>query len=157
MILYNVPSRTGLSISPETYCELSKHGNIVATKEAAGNMSGLASAVALFGDDLDVYSGNDQEITPIMALGGKGVISVLANVMPKETSEICRLCLENDFLSAAKLQIEMIPLINALFADVNPIPVKEAMKIIGFNAGPCRLPLYELSDSGKSSLMSLLG
>jgi len=156
VILYNVPSRTGLNITPETYFELSKHQNIVATKEANGNLTALATTVSLCGDDLVVYSGNDPEITPIMALGGKGVISVLANVKPKETAEITRLCLENDFISAAKLQVEMIPLINALFADVNPIPVKEAMNMIGFNAGKCRLPLFDLSDSNKALLKKLL-
>lgn len=157
VILYNVPSRTGLSITPETYKELSRHPKIVATKEASGNLSMIASTVDLCGDDLYIFSGNDQEITPIMALGGKGVISVLANVKPRETSDICSFCLDNDFISAAKLQIEMIPLINALFSDVNPIPVKYAMNIIGFDAGPCRLPLYELSESNKTLLNNLLG
>ncbi len=157
MILYNVPSRTGMTITPDTYKELSKHQTIVATKEASGNMTAIATTMELCGDDLDVYSGNDPEISSIMALGGKGVISVLANVKPKETAELCRLCLNNDFLSAAKIQVELMPLINALFADVNPIPVKEAMNMIGFNAGPCRLPLYELSDSNKATLKKLLG
>ena len=156
VILYNVPSRTGLNITPETYYELSKHPNIVATKEANGNLTALATTVSLCGDNLTIYSGNDPEITPIMALGGKGVISVLANVKPKETAEITRLCLENDFISAAKLQVEMIPLINALFADVNPIPVKEAMNIIGFKAGQCRLPLCDLSEGNKALLKNLL-
>ena len=157
VIIYNVPSRTGLSVAPETYKELSANKNIVATKEASGNLSMIASLISLCGDELAVYSGNDQEITPIMALGGKGVISVLANVKPKETADICRLCLENDFNSAAELQISMIPLINALFSDVNPIPVKHAMSLIGFDAGPCRLPLYELSDNNKALLSQLLG
>lgn len=156
VILYNVPSRTGLNILPDTYFQLSKHQNIVATKEANGNLTALAEVKSLCGDDLAIYSGNDPEITAIMALGGKGVISVLANVKPKETAEITRLALENDFLAAAKLQIEMIPLINALFSDVNPIPVKEAMNMIGFNAGKCRLPLYDLSDANKALLSSLL-
>jgi len=157
VIMYNVPSRTGMNIAPETYLELSKHDKIVATKEASGNLTAIATAMALCGDDLDVYSGNDQEITPIMALGGIGVISVLANVKPRETSELCHYCLNNDFISAAKLQVALIPLINALFSDVNPIPVKEAMKIIGYDAGPCRMPLYELSDKGKADLVRLLG
>lgn len=157
VIIYNVPSRTGMNVTPETYLELSRHERIVATKEASGNLTAIATAIALCGDELDVYSGNDQEITPIMALGGKGVISVLANVKPKETAELCRLCLENDFIAAARLQVGLIPLINALFSDVNPIPVKEAMKLIGFDAGPCRLPLYELSDGGKADLARLLG
>ena len=157
VMLYNVPSRTGLNIAPETYLELSKHENIVATKEASGNLSAIATAIELCKDDLVFYSGNDQEITPIMALGGQGVVSVLANVKPKETAEICRLCLNNDFLSAAKLQIEMIPLINALFSDVNPIPVKEAMNIIGFDAGPCRQPLFELSEGNRETLKKMLG
>ena len=156
VILYNVPSRTGLNILPQTYYELSKHPNIVATKEANGNLTALATTMSLCGDDLVVYSGNDPEITPIMALGGKGVISVLANVKPKETAEMTRLCLENDFIAAAKIQLEMIPLIDALFSDVNPIPVKEAMNIIGFSAGKCRLPLFDLSDSNRNTLVKLL-
>ncbi len=147
IILYNVPSRTGTNIALDTYITLSKHKNIVATKEASGNLSTIAQIIAACGDDLDVYSGNDDQIVPIMALGGKGVISVLSNVLPKETHEMTKLCLENKVLDAAKMQIKYLDLANNLFIDVNPIPVKEAMNLMGFNAGECRLPLLKMEQS----------
>lgn len=147
IILYNVPSRTGTNIALDTYITLSKHKNIVATKEASGNLSTIAQIIEACGDDLDVYSGNDDQIVPIMALGGKGVISVLSNVLPKETHEMTKLCLENKVLDAAKMQIEYLDLANNLFIDVNPIPVKEAMNLMGFNAGECRLPLLKMEQS----------
>lgn len=147
IILYNVPSRTGMTITVDTYVELSKHPNIVATKEASSNISAIAQIIEKCGDDLDVYSGNDNEIVPIMALGGKGVISVSSNVIPKETHDIARLCLENNVAEAAKLQIKYLDLLNKLFIDVNPIPVKEAMNILGMNVGECRLPLYKMEQS----------
>lgn len=150
IILYNVTSRTGMTIAPETYKELSKIPNIVATKEASGNMTAIATAMSLCGEDLEFYSGNDDQIVPIMALGARGVISVLSNVKPKETAEMAHSALEGDFKRAARLQVEMMPLINALFCDVNPIPVKEAMNILGFNAGKCRLPLCELDEAKRS-------
>lgn len=146
IILYNVPSRTGLNISLEAYIELSKHKNIVATKEASGNISAIAQIIAECGDDLDVYSGNDDQIVPIMALGGKGVISVLSNVMPAETHEIAKLCLENDVAKAAELQLKLLEFANDLFIDVNPIPVKEAMNLMGMEAGECRLPLIKMEQ-----------
>lgn len=148
IILYNVPSRTGVNISIDTYITLSKHKNIVATKEASGNLSAVAQIIAACGDNLDVYSGNDDQIVPIMALGGKGVISVLSNVLPNETHQIAKLCLENNVAEAAKLQIKYLELINNLFIDVNPIPVKEAMNLMGFSAGECRLPLIKM-EQGK--------
>ncbi len=148
IILYNVPSRTGTNIALDTYVTLSKHKNIVATKEASGNLSTIAQIIEACGDDLDVYSGNDDQIVPIMALGGKGVISVLSNVLPKETHEMAKLCLDNNVLEAAKLQIKYLDLANNLFIDVNPIPVKEAMNLMGFNAGECRLPLIKM-EQGK--------
>ena len=147
IILYNVPGRTGLDIKPETYYELSKHPNIVATKEASGNISNVARTRDLCGDDLDIYSGNDDQIVPILSLGGKGVISVLANIMPKETHDICSLFFAGDVAASSALQIKLMGLIDALFADVNPIPVKEAVNLMGFAAGPCRLPLVEASEA----------
>ena len=156
MILYNVPSRTGVNIAVETYKTLSKHKNIVAAKEASGNLSAVAKIIVACGDDLDVYSGNDDQIVPIMALGGKGVISVLSNVLPKETHEMAQLCLDNNVAEAAKLQIKYLELINALFCDVNPIPVKEAMNLMGKNVGSCRLPLYGMEQEKIDKLASAL-
>ena len=155
-ILYNVPSRTGMDIKPATYLELSKHPNIVATKEASGNLSAIAQTISLCGDSLDVYSGNDDQITPIMSLGGKGVISVLANIMPKETHYICQLFLDGKVKESAKLQIKLIPLINALFSDVNPIPVKEALNQMGKYVGEGRAPLCEMNPSQKALLITEL-
>ena len=147
IILYNVPSRTGVNITLDTYDVLANHKNIVAVKEASGNISAIAKIIEKCGDRLDVYSGNDDQIVPIMSLGGKGVISVLSNVCPKETHDIAQLCLDNNFAEAAKLQIKYLELCNNLFIDVNPIPVKEAMNIIGFKAGECRLPLLKMEQS----------
>lgn len=151
-IVYNVPSRTGVNISLDTYKELAEVENIVATKEASGNISAVAKIIAECGDKLDVYSGNDDQIVPIMSLGGKGVISVLSNVLPKETHMITEYCLKNDFVSASKLQIEYLDLINKLFIDVNPIPVKEALNILGMNAGECRMPLCSMTDTNVETL-----
>lgn len=147
IILYNVPSRTGVNISLDTYDVLANHKNIAAVKEASGNISAIAKIIEKCGDRLDVYSGNDDQIVPIMALGGKGVISVLSNVCPKETHDIAQLCLDNNVLEAAKMQIKYLELMNNLFMDVNPIPVKEAMNLMGFNAGECRLPLLKMEQS----------
>lgn len=152
IILYNVPSRTGVNITPETCCELSKIDNIVAVKEASGNISQVAKIAALCGDDLDIYSGNDDQIIPIMSLGGKGVISVLSNCMPSETHEICQLCLDNKYDEARKLAYRLLGFTNALFCDVNPVPVKAALNIMGFEAGPCRLPLVEMTDANIQKL-----
>lgn len=153
IILYNVPSRTGMNIKPETYLALSKHPNIVAVKEANGNLSAVAQTRYLCGDDLDIYSGNDDQIVPILSLGGKGVISVLSNVMPKETHDICQLYFDGKTAESAALQIRLMGLIDALFCDVNPIPVKEAMDLLGWKAGHCRLPLVDMSDVGKELLI----
>lgn len=155
-ILYNVPSRTGMAIAPETLKELSKHPNIAAVKEATGNLSLTARTLELCGDDLDVYSGNDDQIVPIMALGGKGVISVLSNVMPRETHEMTRLCLENDCAAAARLQLQYLELANALFLDVNPIPVKEALNLMGWDVGECRLPLLKMEQEKIHQLKAAL-
>lgn len=145
IILYNVPSRTGMAIKPETYYELSKLSNIVATKEASGDISSIAKVAALCGDDLTIYSGNDDEITAIMSLGGKGVISVLSNVAPRVAHDIAALFLEGKAEESRKLQLEYLDLCNALFCDVNPIPVKEAMNLMEMNVGNVRLPLYRTS------------
>ena len=149
IILYNVPSRTGVNITPETLKELSKVKNIVAVKEASGNISQIARVAALCGDELDIYSGNDDQIVPIMALGGKGVISVLSNVMPKETHEITQLCLENKYPEANAKMNKVLDLANSngLFCDVNPIPVKEALNLMGWDVGECRLPLIKMEEA----------
>ena len=152
IILYNVPSRTGVNIKPETYKVLSKIENIVATKEASGDISAVAKIAHLCGDDLMIYSGNDDQIVPIMSLGGIGVISVLSNVCPKETHDICQYALDGNFKAAAELQVKYLPLIDALFSDVNPIPVKEAFNIMGYEVGECRLPLIKMSDSAHEAL-----
>ena len=147
IILYNVPSRTGVNIKPETYAQLAKHPNIVAAKEASGNISQVAQIKALCGDDLDLYSGNDDQIVPLLSLGAKGVISVLSNVMPKETHDICALFFEGKVQESAALQLKLLDLINHLFMDVNPIPVKAAMNLMGFEVGECRLPLVSMDDA----------
>lgn len=156
IILYNIPGRSGISINIDTYSELAEHKNIVAVKEASGNISYVAQLIDKFGDKLDVYSGNDDQIIPIMSLGGKGVISVLSNILPKQTHDMTQLCLDNDFKSASKLQIKYLDLINSLFIDVNPIPVKEAMNLMGMNAGNCRMPLVEMSDNDIRILKSTM-
>jgi 4-hydroxy-tetrahydrodipicolinate synthase len=145
IIIYNVPSRTGLNIAPSTLCELSKVSNIAAVKEASSNISQIAEIAHLCGNRLDIYSGNDDQIVPLMALGAKGVISVLANVAPKETHEICQAFFDGDLNRALKLQLDLLPLINALFIETNPIPVKEAMNLMGMNAGSLRLPLVNMA------------
>ena len=156
IILYNVPSRTGVNIQAETYKELAKHPNIVATKEASGDISAIAKIRNLCGDDLMVYSGNDDQIVPLMSLGGIGVISVLSNILPKETHDMCAAYLAGDTQKAAQLQLKYIPLINALFSDVNPIPVKETMEMLGMQVGPCRLPLIAMSDDKRAALKAEL-
>ena len=156
IILYNIPGRTGMSIEISTAKVLAKHKNIVAVKEASGNIGYTAKLIAACGDDLDVYSGNDDMIVPIMSLGGKGVISVLSHVLPKETHLMAQYCLENNFAEASKLQIKYLDLINNLFVEVNPIPVKEAMNLIGINVGGCRMPLYPMSDENREKLRASL-
>lgn len=151
MILYNVPSRTGMNISLDTYKALAKHPNIVATKEASGNLSAIA-VLAAECPELDIYSGNDDQIVPILSLGGKGVISVLSNVMPREAHDICRLFFEGDVAGSRKLQLDNLDLINNLFCDVNPIPVKAAMNLMGYESGICRLPLDVLSEANMAKL-----
>ena len=156
IILYNVPSRTGCGFDVATVKELSKHKNIAAIKEASGNISYVAKLIAECGDNIDVYSGNDDMVVPLMSLGGKGVISVASHVIPKEMHDMVQYCLDNNFAEATKLQIEYLDIINNLFIEVNPIPAKEAMNMIGWNAGPCRLPLTEMSDEHKAKLRASL-
>ena len=156
IILYNVPSRTGIAIKPETYKALSKHPNIVAVKEANGDLSAIAKTRYLCGDDLVIYSGNDDQAIPIMSLGGLGVISVLSNLLPYETHKMCHEYLSGNTLKAQEMQIKYTGLINALFCDVNPIPVKTAMNLAGMNAGPLRLPLIPMSESNTEFLKEKL-
>lgn len=156
IILYNVPSRTGVNITPATYRELAKHPNIVATKEASGNISQIAQIVQTCGDDLDLYSGNDDQVVPLLSLGAKGVISVLSNIMPRQTHDICRLFFEGKVAESRALQLKLLPLINALFSDVNPIPVKEAMNLMGWECGECRLPLISMQQQPKEHLRALM-
>ena len=145
VILYNIQGRTGVNITPKTMAELGKEAeNIVAVKEASGNISQVADLMYLSGGELDVYSGNDDQIVPLLSLGGKGVISVLSNVMPKETHDICQLYFEGKVKESSELQIRLLPLIHELFSEVNPIPVKKAMNLMGYEAGPLRLPLTEM-------------
>ena len=157
IILYNVPSRTGCNLQPETIAALVKNvKNIVGVKEASGNISQIAKVKLLCGDDIDLYSGNDDQIVPILSLGGIGVISVLSHVAPKATHDICQLYFDGKVKESARLQLEYMDLIHALFIDVNPIPVKDAMNQMGFAAGPCRMPLYPMSDGDRAVLTAAL-
>ncbi len=156
ILLYNVPGRTGLSISPKTCYELSKVKNIVGIKEASGNFSNIAEIAAICGPDFDLYSGNDDQNVPILSLGGKGVISVLANVAPKQTHDMVEKFLSGDTQGAAKLQLESIELINALFCEVNPIPVKAALNMMGFDVGPCKAPLCEMEPEHMEQLKTAM-
>ncbi|MGM9626107.1 MAG: 4-hydroxy-tetrahydrodipicolinate synthase [Eubacteriales bacterium] len=156
LVLYNVPSRTGVSIEPATYAELADHPMIAAIKEANGNISKIAETIALVGDKLDIYSGNDDQIVPILSLGGKGVISVLSNLLPGETSRIVRSYLSGDVRGAAKMQLDYLDLINALFCEVNPIPVKAAMHAMGYCSDDIRLPLTPMEDAHRQKLLALM-
>ena len=156
IILYNVPSRTGVNILPQTCLELSKIENIVAIKEASGNISQIAEIANLCRENLSIYSGNDDQIVPILSLGGKGVISVLSNIKPKYTHEICENFFKGNIKEATQMQLDVIPLIKALFSEVNPIPVKAALNMIGYNFGIPRLPLIEMSEEGKEKLRKTL-
>ena len=156
IILYNVPSRTGVNIYPATYKRLSQIDNIVACKEASGNFSQLAKIAALCKEDLTIYSGNDDQITSALALGAQGVISVLSNILPKETHEICRSYFNGDSSLSDSLQLKYLDLIEALFLDVNPIPVKQAMRAMGYDVGRCRLPLCDMDPTNAEKLYSVL-
>lgn len=153
IILYNVPSRTGCNIMPETAVKLCReYDNIVGIKDATGIIAQTSRMMQLAEGCIDLYSGNDDEIVPIMSLGGLGVISVLSNVAPRQTHDICAKCLEGDFATARELQFKALPLVKALFSEVNPIPVKSALKMIGFEAGPLRLPLTEMEEKNQEIL-----
>ena len=156
IILYNVPSRTGCNIPLSVYKELAKHERIVAAKEASGNISYIAEVIAECGDSLDIYSGNDDQIVPIMSLGGKGVISVLSNILPEETHTLTKLCLDGNFSGATKMQLDYLKLINALFCEVNPVPVKTAMAELGWCDIEMRLPLCEMEDANKAKLIAAM-
>ncbi|MBQ2707838.1 MAG: 4-hydroxy-tetrahydrodipicolinate synthase [Clostridia bacterium] len=155
IILYNVPGRTGCSITLPVYKELAKHERIVSTKEASGIISAIAEIAAEV-PELDIYSGNDDQIVPLLALGAKGVISVLSNVVPKETHDIVALFLEGKVKESAKLQLELLKLANTLFCEVNPVPVKTAMAMMGFCSEEMRLPLCEMEESNKAKLAAVL-
>ena len=154
IILYNVPSRTGVSIQPATVVELAKHPYIVGIKEASGNLSIAAEIAATC--DIDIYSGNDDQILPVLSLGGKGVISVLSNVAPRETHDICQKWFDGDFEGSRKLFLQYLELANAMFIDVNPIPVKDAMNLMGLDVGECRLPLITMDEGNKAKLAAVL-
>ena len=156
LILYNVPSRTGVDIAPSTYAALADHPMIGAIKEASGNLSKVAETAHLVGDKLDIYSGNDDQIVPILSLGGAGVISVLSNPMPKETSRMCHDFFEGNIEAARKAQLDLIPLINALFCEVNPIPAKAAMAAMGFCENYLRLPLTKMEEGNQAKLLKLM-
>ncbi len=152
-ILYNVPSRTGCNLKPETCAVLAKHPNIVAIKEASGDISQVAAISRLCGDELDIYSGNDDQIIPVMSLGGKGVISVLSNLLPRETSQMCHSYLTGDTKNALKIQLNYLSLIDSLFCEVNPIPVKAAMAAMGFCENYLRLPLTQMEEANEKRLL----
>ena len=156
LILYNVPSRTGVNIEPATYAALADHPNIAAIKEAGGNFSKIAETAALVGDKLALYSGNDDQVVPMLALGASGVISVLSNVLPAETSKMCKLFFEGKIAESAAMQLHYLPLINALFSDVNPIPAKEAMAMLGYCSDEMRLPLVGMDTKKKEALRACL-
>ena len=156
LVLYNVPSRTGVAIQPATYAALADHPMIAAIKEANGDISKIAETIALVGDKLDVYSGNDDQIVPILSLGGKGVISVLSNLIPGETSQIVKKFMSGDVRRAAKMQLDYLELINTLFCEVNPIPVKAAMHAMGYCSDDIRLPLTPMEDANRAKLLGLM-
>lgn len=155
-ILYNVPSRTGCNLQPETIARLARHPNIVGVKEASGNISQIAKIAALCGDDLDIYSGNDDQIVPVLSLGGKGVISVLANILPRETHDICENYFSGNIAAATKAQLDYLPLIDALFCEVNPIPAKAACAAMGYGENYLRLPLTPMEPDHEANLLRLM-
>lgn len=156
IILYNVPGRTGCNLAPKTVAELAKVENIVAVKEASGNLSQVAEIAALCGPDFDIYSGNDDQILPVLSLGGKGVISVLSNVAPKQTHDMVMNFLNGDVQSAIKLQLDAIELVSALFCEVNPIPVKAALNLMGYEVGSCKLPLCDMEEKNLETLRTAM-
>ena len=155
-ILYNIPSRTGCNVLPKTVAKLADHGNIIGIKEACGNISQIAELASLVEGKMDIYSGNDDQVVPVLSLGGKGVISTLSNLLPKETSEMCHAFLDGDVKKARDMQLRYIPLINALFSEVNPIPVKAALAKMGYGANALRLPLTPIEEDDAKVLYSLM-
>lgn len=156
IIVYNIPSRTGVNIEPATFVELAKHPRIAAIKEASGNLSKMVEEFALLDGSLDIYSGNDDQIVPTLSMGGKGVISVLSNIMPKETVAMCDAFYAGDVATAAKMQCKYLPLIQALFCEVNPIPVKAALAAMGRMEGVIRLPLTEMEEDHQEKMISIM-
>ena len=157
VILYNIPGRTGVTIQPETVVKLCREvPNIVGVKDASGNISMVAKMMSLADGCVDLYSGNDNEIVPMLALGGKGVISVLSNVAPRQTHDMCEKFFEGDVAGSCKMQLDAIPLVDALFCEVNPIPVKKAMNLMGLEAGPLRRPLTEMEEANAAKLEKAL-
>lgn len=156
IIVYNVPSRTGVNIEPSTYVELAKHPRIAAIKEANSNISKIVQAFSLVGDSLDIYSGNDDQIVPILSMGGKGVISVLSNIIPRQTVEMCNRYFAGDVAGAAAMQCEYLSLVNALFCEVNPIPVKAAVAAMGFMEGNIRLPLTPMEPEHEANMLAIM-
>ena len=156
VFLYNVPSRTGCNLLPATVAKLAEHPRITAIKEACGNISQIAELAALCGDKIDIYSGNDDQILPILSLGGKGVISVLSNIMPRETSEMCHAFFRGDVEKSRKMQLDYLPLINALFCEVNPIPAKAACAAMGYGENYVRLPLTAMEEQNEEKLRALM-
>ena len=156
VILYNVPVRTGMTIMPATYKELSKHENIVATKEASGNMKTIIQTRQLCGDDLDIYSGNDEDIVPILSIGGIGVISVLSNLVPQDVHDICEFYFNGKIKESADLHIKYIDLVDALFIENSPIPIKTAMNLMNLDSGELRMPLVDMEEKNKNILIESL-
>lgn len=156
IIVYNIPSRTGVNIEPATFVELAKHPRIAAIKEASGNLSKMVEEFALLDGSLDIYSGNDDQIVPTLSMGGKGVVSVLSNIMPKETVAMCDAFFAGDVATAAKMQCKYLPLIQALFCEVNPIPVKAALAAMGRMEGVIRLPLTEMEEDHQEKMISIM-
>lgn len=156
IILYNVPSRTGCNITLPVYKELMKHENIVATKEASGNLSTIAQIADECGDYLDIYSGNDDQVVPILSLGGKGVISVFSNILPREMHELCQAWFDGDVNKSMRMQLDYLKLMNSLFIEVNPVPVKTACGMLGLCSEEMRLPLCEMEDSNRAKLEAIL-
>ena len=154
VILYNVPSRTGVNIEPETFAVLADHPNIAAVKEANGNISKIVDTFALAGDRLDIYSGNDDQTVPILSMGGMGLISVLSNVLPAQTVEMCDRFFRGDVAGSARLQCALLPLIRALFSEVNPIPAKAAMAALGWCENYVRLPLTPMEEAHAANLLA---
>ncbi|MBQ2564269.1 MAG: 4-hydroxy-tetrahydrodipicolinate synthase [Oscillospiraceae bacterium] len=156
IIMYNVPSRTGVNIEPSTYAALAGYPNIAAIKEANGNISKIVEAAGVIGDQLDMYSGNDDQVVPILSMGGSGVISVVSNVAPRRTVEMCDRYFAGDVAGAAEIQCELFPLIRALFCEVNPIPVKAAMAAMGFCENYLRMPLCPMSEANEKAMLQIM-